>query len=104
MSSVDGDKTRGLPLSFSSLPVSCSAFEEGGGPKCLLFLTEASGTSSKRVWTPFLSLLICFPVSNPVNFGPRPLGSGLDIESLVVFSFEQDFLRNSVGSYLLWLG
>lgn len=54
------------------------------------------------VHTPLLSHLIWSPVPSSVHLSPRPLGSGLDIENLVVFSFDQGCLRDSALTWFIF--
>ena len=56
-----------------------------------LVLSEHCYISDKKglVHNPLLSRLIWSPGPSSVHLSPRPLGSRLDIENLVVFSFDQ---------------
>lgn len=54
------------------------------------------------VHTPLLSRLIWSPVPSSVHLSPRPLGSRLDIENLVVFSFDQGCLWDSALTWFLF--
>lgn len=54
------------------------------------------------VHTPLLSHLIWSPVPSSVHLSPRPLGSRLDIENLVVFSFDQGCLWDSALTWFMF--